>query len=97
MIEYNLKSLFRMFVLHEKMQKTISILRYRTSAIGAYFEKVNGKLVLKIALNKKYDEHCFLVRGTIRGYSISLSICLMHNQGFPIFLLKISRINIALS
>jgi hypothetical protein len=53
MIAYNLMSLFRMFVLQEKTQKTLSTLRFRTFAIGAYFEKVNGKLVLKIALNKK--------------------------------------------
>jgi hypothetical protein len=53
MIAYNLMALFRTFVLQEKTQKTLSTLRYRTFAIGAYFEKVNGKLVLKIALNKK--------------------------------------------
>jgi len=53
MISYNLMALFRMFVLQEKTQKTLSTLRYRTFAIGAYFEKVNGNLVLKIALNKK--------------------------------------------
>jgi len=53
MIAYNLMSLFRTFVLQEKTQKTLSTLRYRTFAIGAYFEKINGKLVLKIALNKK--------------------------------------------
>lgn len=53
MIAYNLMSLFRMFVLQEKTQKTLSTLRYRTFAIGAYFEKINGNLVLKIALNKK--------------------------------------------
>jgi len=53
MIAYNLMSLFRMFVLQEKTQKTLSTLRYRTFAIGAYFEKVNNKLVLKIALTKK--------------------------------------------
>lgn len=53
MIAYNLMSLFRMFVLQEKTQKTLSTLRYRTFAIGAYFEKVNNRLVLKIALNKK--------------------------------------------
>jgi len=53
MIAYNLMSLFRIFVLQEKTQKTLSTLRYRTFAIGAYFEKVNDKLVLKIALNKK--------------------------------------------
>lgn len=53
MIAYNLMALFRTFVLQEKIQKTLSTLRYRTFAIGAYFEKVNDKLVLKIALNKK--------------------------------------------
>jgi hypothetical protein len=53
MIAYNLMSLFRMFVLQEKTQKTLSTLRYRTFAIGAYFQKINDKLVLKIALNKK--------------------------------------------
>ena len=56
MIAYNLMSLFRMFVLQEKTQKTLSTLRYRTFAIGAYFVKVNDKLVLKIALNKKRRE-----------------------------------------
>ena len=53
MIAYNLMSLFRMFILQEKTQKTLSTLRYRTFAIGAYFEKINNNLVLKIALNKK--------------------------------------------
>lgn len=53
MIAYNLMALFRTFVLQEKTQKTLSTLRYRTFAIGAYFEKANDKLVLKIALNKK--------------------------------------------
>ena len=53
MIAYNLTSLFRAFVLQEKTQKTLATLRYRTFAIGAYFEKQNDKLELKIALNKK--------------------------------------------
>ena len=53
MIGYNLMALFRTFVLQEKTQKTLSTLRYRTFAVGAYFEKINGKLTLKIALNKK--------------------------------------------
>lgn len=53
MLAYNLMALFRTFVLQEKTQKTLSTLRYKTFAIGAYFEKVNGKLTLKIALNKK--------------------------------------------
>ena len=53
MIAYNLMAIFRMFVLQEKTQKHLSTLRYRTFAIGAYFEKVKGKLVLRIALTKK--------------------------------------------
>lgn len=53
MIAYNLMALFRTFVMQEATQKTLSTLRYRTFAIGAYFEKVNGRLVLNIALNKK--------------------------------------------
>jgi hypothetical protein len=53
MIAYNLMALFRTFILQEKTQKTLSTLRYRTFAIGAYFEKLNGKIVLKIALSKK--------------------------------------------
>ncbi len=46
-------SIFRLFVLQEKAQKTLSTLRYRTFAIGAYFEKVNDTLKLKIALTKR--------------------------------------------
>lgn len=53
MIAYNLMSIFRLFVLQEKTQKTLSTLRYRTFAIGAYFEKVGDTLKLKIALIKK--------------------------------------------
>ena len=53
MISYNLMSLFRNFVLHEKLKKTLSNLRYRTFAMGAYFEKMNNKLVFKIELYKK--------------------------------------------
>jgi hypothetical protein len=53
MIAYNLMSIFRMFVLQEKTQKRLSTLRFRTFAIGAYFQKVNEKLVLTIALTKK--------------------------------------------
>ncbi len=53
MIAYNLMSLFRTFILQEKTQKTLTTLRYKTFAIGTYFEKQNDRLVLKIALNKK--------------------------------------------
>lgn len=53
MVAYNLMSIFRLFVLQEKTQKTLSTLRYRVFAIGAYFEKNNGNLKLKISLIKK--------------------------------------------
>lgn len=53
MIAYNLMSLFRQFILQEKTQKRLSTLRYRTFAIGAYFEKIKDQIVLKIALVKK--------------------------------------------
>jgi len=53
MIAYNLMSLFRHLVLQEKTQRTLSTIRYRNFAIGAYFEKVNGILKLRISLIKK--------------------------------------------
>jgi hypothetical protein len=53
MIAYNLMSIFRMFVLQEKTQRTLTTLRYRVFAIGAYFTKIKGRLVLNIALHKK--------------------------------------------
>jgi hypothetical protein len=52
-VAYNLMSVFRMFVLQEKTQRTLSTLRFRVFAIGAYFQKINGNLVLIIALTKK--------------------------------------------
>ena len=48
MIAYHLMALFRTFVLQEKTQKTLSTLRYRTFAVGAYFQKINDKIVLKL-------------------------------------------------
>lgn len=53
MIAYNLMSIFRMFVLQEKTQKTLTTLRYRVFAIGAYFTRIKDRLVLNIALHKK--------------------------------------------
>jgi len=53
MVAYNLMSIFRIFVLQEKTQKTLSTLRYRVFSIGAYFEKCNDTLKLKISLVKK--------------------------------------------
>lgn len=53
MIAYNLMAIFRMFILKSEVQHTLSTLRFKTLAIGAYFEKVNGEIHLKIALGKK--------------------------------------------
>lgn len=53
MVAYNLMSIFRLFVLQEKTQKTLATLRYRVFAIGAYFEKNNDSIKLKISLVKK--------------------------------------------
>src|SRR5690606_18649761 len=50
MIAFNLMSLFKMFILQESSQRRLATLRYRTFAIGAYFEKINDQIVLKIAL-----------------------------------------------
>lgn len=52
MLAYNLMSIFRLFTLQEKTQRHLSTLRYRIFAIGAYFERVQNKLVLRIALTK---------------------------------------------
>ena len=53
MFAYNLMSVFRIFVLQEKTQRTLSTLRYIVFAVGAYFEKVNDTLKLKILLIKQ--------------------------------------------
>jgi hypothetical protein len=53
MVAYNLMSIFRMFVLQEPTQKRLSTLRWRTFAIGAYFQKIKGTMTLMIALTKK--------------------------------------------
>lgn len=45
-------SIFRFFVLQEKTQKTLSTLRHKVFAIGAYFIKSKDTIKLKIALNK---------------------------------------------
>jgi hypothetical protein len=56
MIAYNLMSIFRQFIMQSKIQHTLSTLRYKTLAIGAYFEKVNEKFILKLALHQKRRE-----------------------------------------
>jgi hypothetical protein len=58
MLSYNLMSLFRMFILQSKTQHTLSTLRYKAFAIGAYFEKIGDQFILKLALNMKRREWC---------------------------------------
>jgi hypothetical protein len=53
MFAYNIMSIFRMFVLKSEVQHTLSTLRYKNFAIGAYFQKHKGKYLLKIALAKQ--------------------------------------------
>jgi len=53
MIAYNLMAIFRMFILKSEVQHTLSTLRFKTLAFGAYFQKVNNEIHLKIALSKK--------------------------------------------
>jgi len=56
MLAYNLMALFRQFLLNSKIQQTLSTLRYKTFAIGAYFQKINNKYILKLSLNIKRRE-----------------------------------------
>jgi len=56
MLAYNLMALFRQYVLNSKVQHTLSTLRYKTFAIGAYFEKNNGRYTLRMALHRKRRE-----------------------------------------
>jgi hypothetical protein len=58
MLSYNLMALFRQFILQSKTQHTLSTLRYKTFAIGAYFEKIGDQFILKMALNMKRREWC---------------------------------------
>ena len=75
MIAYNLTSLFRAFVLQEKTQKTLATLRYRTFAIGAYFEKQNE--------NPSFSAKIKPIRKLI-GFFISKA-CLVLKQLYRIF------------
>ncbi len=56
MMAYNLMALFRQFLMQSRTQHTLSTLRYKTFAIGAYFEKVGEQFILKLALNMKRRE-----------------------------------------
>jgi len=56
MLAYNLMALFRQFILQGKTQQTLSTIRFKTLAIGAYFELVENRYILKLALNLKRRE-----------------------------------------
>ena len=56
MIAYNLMSMFRQFIMQSQVQHTLSTLRYKTLAIASYFEEVNNRIVLKMALHQKRRE-----------------------------------------
>ena len=56
LMAYNLMALFRQFMMQSKTQHTLSTLRHKTFAIGAYFEKVGDQFILKLALNMKRRE-----------------------------------------
>jgi hypothetical protein len=56
MLAYNLMSLFRQFILNSRTQHTLSTLRYKTFAIGAYLVKDGNTTVLKLSLVLKRRE-----------------------------------------
>lgn len=70
MIAYNLMSLFKQFIKQEKTQRRLSTLRFRTFAIGAYFEKGKDQIVLKVALVKKAAKMVRVALGAITKFSI---------------------------
>lgn len=53
MLAYNLMALFRQVILNSKIQHTLSTLRFKAFAIGAYFERTKDKVVLRMAIHKK--------------------------------------------
>jgi hypothetical protein len=59
-------SIFKIFVLKEKTQKTLSTLRYRAFVIGAYWEKSGDALKLKISLFPKTPKMIRWTCGIIR-------------------------------
>ena len=56
MMAYNLMAIFRLFILKSEVQHTLSTLRFKTFAIGAYFQEIKGKTILRIALAKQRRE-----------------------------------------
>lgn len=58
MIAYNLMSLFRQAVIQHDVQNTLSTLRFKFMAIGAYMIKEGNQTILKLSLAMKRRE-CF--------------------------------------
>jgi len=58
MIAYNLMSLFRQAVIQQDVQNTLSTLRFKFMAIGAYMIKEGNQTILKLSLAMKRRE-CF--------------------------------------
>jgi len=56
MIAYNLMSLFRQAVIQKDVQNTLSTIRYKVMAIGAYMIKEGNQKILKLSLAMKRRE-----------------------------------------
>ncbi len=53
LIAYNLMSLFRQGILKEKVQQTLSTLRFKCFALGSWIVKKGRNKVLKLSVNNK--------------------------------------------
>jgi len=53
MVAYNLMSLFRQFVLNKRNQSTLSTLRFKCFALGAWISEHANQKILKIALSRE--------------------------------------------
>ena len=56
MMAYNMMSLFRHFILHNKEHRRLSTLRYNTFAIGSYLVQNGNQVILKMSLSLKRRE-----------------------------------------
>ena len=52
-IAYNFMSLFKQFVINEKVRNRLSTLRYKLLAIPAYIDESTDKVIVKMALQMK--------------------------------------------
>jgi hypothetical protein len=49
-IAYNFMSLFKQFIINDKVRNRLSTLRYKMLAIPAYIEEHSNKVIVKMAL-----------------------------------------------